>query len=366
MESNKADKPTILFAAGGTGGHLFPAIAVADYLKENKLAHPVFIGTERMESELVPKLGYEFHQMPLTSPPRGLGGVLPWLYKLTRSLSISRKLIKETNARAVVCVGAYIGLPPGLAAAFTGTPLFLMESNVNLGKANLKLCSYAKCVITAYPETAGYLPKGHQHKALMLGNPLRSGFNSNLDSKEARRSFGLSEDKKTLLVMGGSLGALSINKAMDAAVDGLAEKGWQVIWQTGKNYEINRELPVSIKATKFIDDMPSAYAAADLVVCRSGATTCSELKLMSKPAILVPLPTAGSGEQKLNAQSLEKQGMAVMIEDNRIAADLSSTIERLMDDDEKRSEMAQCAGSYSTDIAAEIANHILKGDEKKD
>jgi len=357
--SSGEELPVVLFAAGGTGGHLFPAIAVADYMRDKQLARPVFIGTSRMESELIPKLGYPFTLMPLTPPPRSVPKIFNWFFRFIRSYTKSRRLIKDESAIAVVCVGAYIGLPPGFAAAFSGTPLYLMESNVNLGKANLKLSSYAEKIITTYSETQDYVPKALRNKIEMLGNPLRSNLDPQIPMSRARSTFNLDPEKPTILIMGGSLGALSINNAISKLLDSITDKGWQVIWQTGKNYQPTRSLPPGVISSEFLDDMPSAYAASDLAICRSGATTCSELKLMGIPSILIPLPTAGSGEQKLNAKSMEKQGLAVMIEEVDIDTRLAEVITELMNNKAKRIAMKAEAVTDKKNIAKAISELIL-------
>ncbi len=332
---------------------------MADYLRDNKLAEPIFIGTDRMESELVPKLDYDFRMMALTSPPRSIPKMFPWLAGFSSSLLRARKLIKKEGIDAVVCVGAYIGLPPGLAATFTGTPLYLMESNVNLGKANAKLVPYAKRIFTSYPETAGYLPDSTKHKATLTGNPLRKQMDKVPMKDIARGSLGLQKDKKTLLVMGGSLGALSINKAIESNLDFIADSGWQLLWQTGKNYQPPAKLPDNVTATVFIDNVGSAYASADLVICRSGATTCSEIKMLKKPAVLVPLPTAGSGEQKLNALAMQELGGAVMIEDKEFSSTFKDKLSLLMTVEDKLNDMASKYAATGNTAAKAIAEAIL-------
>ncbi len=346
-----------LIAAGGTGGHLFPALAVAEEFEkqtDNNFS-AYFIGNpNRLESRIVPECGYDFTPIPIT----GFSGVLSARtlslpYRILKSVLITRKIVKKYKPDFVLCTGAYLSYPAGLTANQMRLPLVLMESNVFPGKTIRMLAAKANLIVTSFEETKKYFPFNLHSKIVCLGNPLRKMFENLPDKEVARKKFDLDTNKKTVLIFGGSLGARAINNATLSAIEQLKTEHIQFIWQTGNDYHISSTLPNNVKLLKFIDDMASAYSAADLVVCRSGATTAAELTYLSKPSILVPLPSASNGEQKSNAEVLEKIGAAIMIDNNEIDSSLGSAIMTLINSNEKLGVMADAAGSLSRRDAAE-------------
>ncbi len=312
----------ILVAAGGTGGHLFPALAVVEQLEKitGGRMYACFTGSsKRIESKVIPDLGYDFFPIPVT----GFYGIFSFStltlpFKIYSSIRKCRKVIRQKNIDAVICTGAYLSYPAGIAASQAGIPLILMESNVYPGKTIRMLAPKADLIITAFEDTSRYLPQNMKEKIISLGNPVRNMFTGMHSREEAINKFGLKQDKKTVLIFGGSLGAASINRAAQKAISALHNDALQFIWQTGKNFTPEINIPQNVKLLTFIDDMASAYAAADLVIARSGATTVAELCLTGKPSVLVPLSTAANNEQESNARVLEQEGAAIMYTDFEI------------------------------------------------
>jgi UDP-N-acetylglucosamine--N-acetylmuramyl-(pentapeptide) pyrophosphoryl-undecaprenol N-acetylglucosamine transferase len=370
MEINTNRKLNILMAAGGTGGHLFPAIAVAEQLKKltDNNINIQFIGShDRMESKLVPEMGYTYHSMKIS----GYAGIsvrslaLPW--RILNSVIKARAIIKVREIDAVIAAGAYISYPPGMAAIQLGVPLFLMESNVNPGKANAKLAPKAVRIFTAFEESEKYFEENQKEKLVPTGNPVRS-FLLNLPAKDvAMENLELDKNKKTLLIMGGSLGARSINTVIDDNLKALGKLDWQIIWQTGSNYIVKNKIPDNIKQMAFINDMSSAYSAADFVVCRSGATTIAELMVVGKPSILIPMPSASNNEQYYNAKVLADRNAAILIEDSNIASELKERLSTTLGDNNLKTEMANNLKELAKPDAAErVAQNILDFFYKED
>jgi len=359
----------IVVAAGGTGGHLFPALAVVEQLRilTNDRINVSFLGSEdRMEATLIPSYGFPYTPMPIV----GFKGLtdpstftLP--LKIAASVRIARQAIRAAQADVVLVTGAYISYPAGRAAVKEGVPLVVMESNVNPGKSNARLAPHAAAVIATFEESRSFFPAALQDRIHVVGNPVRSQITGTMEIGGARVAFGLDGSKPTVLVFGGSLGARSINRAVQAMVDRWASTytvpAWQLLWQTGKDFEANipERLARVVSARKFIDDMGSAYAAADLVVSRSGATSIAELGIVGKPAILVPLPSASTNEQRHNAQVVERRGGAIVLDDADLAQHLSDTIEALMLDERRRQLMAQSMRTMGRPDAAVAAARIV-------
>lgn len=358
-------KINILVAAGGTGGHLFPALAVVEQLEilTNGNVNVVFAGTpNRIEAEKIPKLGYGFHTMPIT-PFRGFFSLQSYLlpFNLYKSVNICRRIIRENKTDAVICTGAYLSYPAGSAASKCGVPLVLMESNVNPGKTIKMLADRASLIITSFDQTSGYFGEPAKKKVKKLGNPVRKDILSLPARDEAIRKIGLDESRKTLLIFGGSLGAASINKAAENIISSIDFGKWQVIWQTGKEYTVSGELPRGVKQVKFIDDMASVYSAADLVICRSGATTAAELCIAGKASVLVPYPSASNNEQEENAKVLEKSGAAILVKDNEALYGVPKAFKELSHNDGFICEMSLKARSLALpDAAINSAKAVLE------
>lgn len=363
MELNTKTKLNILFAAGGTGGHLFPAIAVAEQLQKltDNNIDLEFIGTkDRIESKIIPEMGFNYHAIPIT----GYSGVslqsvaLPW--RIFTSVLKSRAIMKIREVDALICAGAYISFPPGVAAHQLGVPYFIMESNVNLGKTNEKLAPNASLIFTSFAESENYIQKELRDKIRNYGNPIRNFLLNLPDKNEAIQSFELEPNKRTVLIVGGSLGARSINNAVERSLHELAKLDFQFIWQTGKNFIAPANLPPNVIQTQFIKDMASAYAASDLVVSRSGATAVAEICVAGKPSILVPMPSASNNEQYFNAKALEDAKAAVLVDDSKIGDEFLTVMTDLAKDNTKLNQLSQAVKILAKPDAAErVAKEIL-------
>lgn len=361
------NKISILVAAGGTGGHLFPALAVVEALQnitDNNI-EPVFVGNpERLEANIVPKLGYKF--VPLSVV--GFSGLfslktisLP--FKILQSVSTCKKIIQSNNISAVLCAGAYLSYPAGLSAVKTNTPLFLMESNVNPGKTIKLLSAKADSIITSFEKSQSFFSDEEKKKIRCFGNPMRDQFDHVQSKEEARKKLNLDPNKKTIFVFGGSLGALAINKAVENFVENALDDSIQLIWQTGKNYEYNGAEKKNVIISKFIEDMATPYNAADLVVSRSGATSVSEICLLGKPSILVPLPSASNNEQAENAKALVEKNATIMIDNSEILDRFPIEVGKLLSSESELERMGRVAQSFarpnaSMDVAKEILERI--------
>ncbi|MCE2503734.1 MAG: undecaprenyldiphospho-muramoylpentapeptide beta-N-acetylglucosaminyltransferase [Chlorobi bacterium] len=356
----KNKKGRFLFVAGATGGHLFPALAVADRCRELLSEASIrFVGAKgRLEEEVVPRSGYELDLLWISGFDRTISlrnAVLP--IKILRSLAQSRKIIKRFRPDVVVCAGAYVSWPVGSVAVSRGLPLILMESNALPGMVVRKLAPKAKEVHVAFEETKKWLPGPN---VLVSGNPIRRVFHKQLDKGEARRHFGLDPDRPTLFVFGGSLGARSINNALDGLLGSLLSDGLQVIWQTGKSYKGEERRESNLYRSPFLHEMDKGYAAADLVLARAGATTIAELKAVGTPSILVPLPTATDDHQRMNAEAMQRAGASRMILDKDLAEQLHGTIIELMVRPDLLAEMDRKARSMaSLDADDRIARSVL-------
>ncbi|TAL67898.1 MAG: undecaprenyldiphospho-muramoylpentapeptide beta-N-acetylglucosaminyltransferase [Bacteroidetes bacterium] len=359
----------ILVAAGGTGGHLYPALAVLEHIENvtGKKLRAEFVGTsKRIASSVVPQLGFKFHPIPI-SGFKGLFSIdiliLP--FKIARSIGICRKIIRNLNPDAVLCTGAYISYPAGAAAYHENVPLVLMESNVAPGKAINMLAQKADLIITSFEESESFYPNRIKSKIVMLGNPVRKNICSLLPKEEARKELGLEPNKKTILVFGGSLGAKSINQAVNNILFAFEREGWQLIWQTGENYIFKGQINKNVKVFKYIENMSIAYAAADVVCSRSGATTIAEICIAGKPSILIPLPSASNNEQLINAEVMEDNGASIIISNDEIGDKLYKSLSNLIDNNDILISMGKAAKRLSkTDAALNSAKRIVELSQK--
>lgn len=358
----------ILVAAGGTGGHLFPAIAVVEKLKElqgDEIDFQFFGRTDKIEGRIVPELGYKLHSTNLTGLVKTFSlNTFKLPFQILHSVNKLRKIIKQENIDAVLCAGAYLSYPAGLAGSMCKKKLFLMESNVNPGKAINWLSSRADVIFTTFDETKNYFNEVTAKKIKLTGNPVRKQILNEVARNQAIEKFGLNKEKSVVLIFGGSLGAAVLNNAVLNSLERFAKSDFQVIWQTGEKNSINIPLPDNVKLVNFIDDMASAYSAADLVVSRSGATTAAELCIVGKPSILVPLPSASNNEQYFNAKYLESHNAAILITNNKISEKMYSVVTDLLLAPQKLNQMAVSAKhlakpNASEIIAKEILNCIL-------
>lgn len=360
-------EPSIVIAAGGTGGDLFPAIAVLEELQlliPNLSAH--FTGSpDRIESRYLPQNGFAFTPM---NSLRGFRGFSSSLFKipfiLLKAVLEAREIIRKQKPSCIMCGGNYISLPVGIYAILSGIPLIIIEPNVKPGKTNYLLGKYAKLIILAFEETkhiySSIIGKMPNDNMIHCGNPLRSTFVKNIPTREqAAKTWNLDPMKKTVFVFGGSLGARSINQALIKLIDRFAEKDIQILWQTGTDFKINRSLPKNVHVHQFIDDMPSAYASADLVVCRAGGGTVAELAVCGKPSILIPLPGASNNEQAKNAEILQQFGAAMILDDSALETELEYAIEGLLNNDKTLEQMSTQASAHGKPNAAHEAALLI-------
>lgn len=357
----------VLISGGGTGGHIFPAIAVADALKElDSECEILFVGAEgRMEMEKIPNAGYPIVGLPIRGIQRRLSlHNLKVPLKLIESLWKVRKVIKEFSPDVVFGVGGYASAPALKMAQWMNVPTALLEANNYPGMANKWLAAKAKKVFVAYADMNRFFP---EEKIEVTGNPIRKDIRSiSSKSEEAKRFFDWGQSKKTLLFFGGSLGARTINLAVRNATGLLKErKDIFVIWQTGKHHASflsseTAELP-NVRAMQFIDRMDLAYSIADLVICRAGALTISELAAVGKPAVLVPSPNVAEDHQTKNANYLVDRNAATLVRDDRAVSDLMTHVMHLIDDDEKLEKFSlNIKREARMDAAEKIATEIIK------
>lgn len=361
-------KPKILISGGGTGGHIFPALSIADACRRRFDAEILFVGAEgRMEMERVPAAGYKIKALPVAGFNRkNIFKNISVLLKLRKSLRLAKKIIKDFNPDLAVGVGGYASGPTLKAAQKAGIPTLLQEQNSYAGVTNKLLSGKAKAICVAYEGMERFFPA---NRIVATGNPVRKALlATDLSPEKARESFGLAPDAPTLLVVGGSLGARTLNESMENSVKRLSEKGIQVIWQTGKTYSEKAEklfggdkAPEGVVIRPFISDMATAYAAATLVVARAGAGTISELELLGKACILVPSPNVAEDHQTKNAMALSSKGAAILIPDSECRDKLLPEVESLISDPEKLRSMSHAIKQMAMPESDErIADEIEK------
>ena len=327
------DNLRIIISGGGTGGHIFPAVSIANAIKEQ---HPdaeiLFVGAEgRMEMQRVPAAGYKIIGLPVAGFDRKhLLKNISVLIKLMRSQIKARRIIKDFKPYAAVGVGGYASGPTLKMAGMMGIPTLIQEQNSYAGVTNKLLAKKACKICVAYEGMERFFDK---EKIILTGNPVRQGLlNHNISREDAVRSFGLDPVKKTILIIGGSLGARTINNCVMQGLDKIRNSGVQFIWQTGKIYikearaavAAAGELPM-LHTTDFISDMAAAYSAADLVISRAGAGSISEFCLLQKPVILVPSPNVAEDHQTKNALALVNKDAALYVKDSEAGMKLLDT-----------------------------------------
>jgi len=359
----------IVISGGGTGGHIFPAVSIANALKEAEpSAKILFVGAEgRMEMTRVPQAGYEIVGLPICGFNRQQlwrNITLPW--KMWKSDRMVRRVLKEFQPDAAVGVGGYASYPTLAAAASMGIPCLIQEQNSFAGKANKMLGPRVERICVAYEGMERFFPK---EKIMLTGNPVRQQLLSVTTSQaEAREAMGLERDRRTVLLVGGSLGARTINESVMQHLDQIAASPLQFVWQTGKYYsaQIAEELkqrgcPTNLHPTDFIVDMGVAYKAADLVVSRAGASSISEFCLIGKPVILVPSPNVAEDHQTKNAQALATRNAALMVTDADAPQQLIDLAIATATDDSKLQELSTNVLKMALpDSAAIIAREVIK------
>ena len=312
----------VIISGGGTGGHIFPAVSIANAVKAMRPdAKILFVGAlGRMEMQRVPAAGYEIKGLPICGFDRkNLLKNIKVLYKIWKSQRMAKKIIKDFRPQVAVGVGGYASGPTLNKAAAMGIPCLIQEQNSYAGVTNKLLAKKAEKICVAYEGMERFFPA---EKIILTGNPVRQALlDTTISREDAIRSFGLDPEKKTILLVGGSLGARTINESMLRHLDLIKESGLQFIWQTGKFYSAEiaerlkgQDLP-NLKVTDFITDMGAAYRAADLVISRAGASSISEFCLIGKPVILVPSPNVAEDHQTKNALALSTRDAAIYIKD---------------------------------------------------
>lgn len=359
----------VIVSGGGTGGHIFPAVAIANEIMARfPDAHILFVGAEgRMEMEKVPAAGYKIIGLPVSGFDRhNLLRNVKVLWRLCRSLAQARKIVKDFHPDIVVGVGGYASGPTLWAATAQGIPALIQEQNGFAGVTNKMLARRVEAVCVAYDGMERFFPAD---KIVMTGNPVRQDLcKSEVTREEALCFFDLDPSKKTLLVIGGSLGARTINRSIADGVGELAARNIQLIWQTGKGYDAEAKALLAtrtdvagVRQMPFISRMDMAYKAADLVVSRAGASSISELCLLEKPAIFVPSPNVAEDHQTKNAQALSSRGAALLVPDAEAPTVLIKQVIEMIDSPEKLARMAQAAGSMAQhDSAARIVDVLCK------
>lgn len=363
----------IIISGGGTGGHIFPAVSIANAIKEMLPNTDIlFVGAEgRMEMHRVPAAGYPIKGLPVAGFDRkNLLKNIPVLIKLFKSQRMAKKIIKEFRPHAAVGVGGYASGPTLKVAGSMGIPTLLQEQNSYAGVTNKLLAKQAHKICVAYEGMERFFDK---EKIILTGNPVRQGLrNPNITREDAIRSLGLDPLKKTVLILGGSLGARTINHCIMENLAKIKESGIQFIWQTGKIYIDEAratvaqagELPM-LHVTDFISDMATAYCAADLVISRAGAGSISEFCLLEKPVILVPSPNVAEDHQTKNALALVNKEAALYVKDADAKAQLiDQAIDTVNQPELLKKLSINIAKLAFTDSANVIAKEVIKLAEK--
>ncbi|MDD4820176.1 MAG: undecaprenyldiphospho-muramoylpentapeptide beta-N-acetylglucosaminyltransferase [Flavobacteriales bacterium] len=368
-------KYKIILSGGGTGGHIFPAVSIADEMRRR---HPdaeiLFVGANgRMEMTRVPEAGYPIKGLPIAGIQRSLSlSNLLVPFKVLESLWQASRIVRSFHPDVVVGTGGYASAPVLFAASLLGVPTLIQEQNGFAGVTNKILSRRAKKICVAYSGLEKVFPKD---KIVFTGNPIRSAILKPLpDKKTALESFGLNGEKKTVLILGGSQGAREVNKAIFAIVKQIVDSGAQVLWQCGKYYyeQYRASLDTMIKENPekgydkkislnaFIKDMNCAYSASDVIISRSGASTVSELCVVGRASVLIPSPNVAEDHQRHNALALSEKNAAILIlEGEELIPRLQKTVLELLQDDEKRGVLAEnikklAKPNATADIASEV------------
>ena len=356
----------IIIAGGGTGGHIFPAIAIANALRKIDPAIEIlFVGAKgKMEMEKVPQAGYKIEGLDITgfnrsSLIKNIG--LP--FKLIKSFFRVRTIVESFHPDAVIGVGGYSSFPVLRFAQAKRIPTFIHESNSFAGKSNILLGKKATKIFVATNGMEKFFPAG---KIKITGNPVRASISQSMTTRmEGIKFFSLDENKKTVFVVGGSLGAKSINEAIDKHLDELLKADLQLIWQTGKPYAAKAKERTtgkrSVWVSEFITQMEYAYAAADMAVSRAGAMAIAELCVVKKPVLFVPYPFAAEDHQTVNARDLMSKHAALMVKDSEALDKVVPLIIELSKDERKQNELKENIGRLAVvDADKRIAEEIIK------
>lgn len=363
------EQKRIVISGGGTGGHIFPAIAIANAIKKRfPDAKILFVGAEnRMEMKRVPAAGYDIVGLEIAGFNRkNLLKNFSVLWKLQKSLRKAKKVLKDFKPQIAIGVGGYASGPTLKKASSLGIPTLIQEQNSYAGVTNKLLAEKASRICVAYEGMEQFFPK---NKIVLLGNPCRQDLSSSdITKEEADKFFNLDTNKKTILIIGGSLGARTINESIVKHVEKIAKSDIQIIWQCGENYLHdlilildNNNNPINIHLYDFISRMDLAYKAADLVISRAGAGSISELSLLEKPVILVPSPNVAEDHQTKNAMALVKKDAAILVPDKDAERYLIETAINTINDSEKLKSLSVNIGKLAQrDSADRIVDEIVK------
>ncbi|MCK4920835.1 MAG: undecaprenyldiphospho-muramoylpentapeptide beta-N-acetylglucosaminyltransferase [Bacteroidales bacterium] len=337
----------IIIGGGGTGGHIFPAISIAKAIKK---LHPdteiLFVGAkDKIEMQKVPEAGFKIIGLPVAGFQRKLSVKnISFFIKLYKSMRKAARIIEEFKPQIAVGVGGYASGPILRAAASKGIPTVLQEQNSYAGLTNKILARKASKIFIAYEGMEKYFSA---EKLVLSGNPVRPDLiNSQIDSEEAFKSFGLIKDQPVILILGGSLGAGTINQSVLKAIDTFPDEV-QILWQCGKYYydklksEVDKRNKINVKLHAFISDMDKAFYVADIIISRAGAGTISELQVVGKAAILVPSPNVAEDHQTKNAMALVEKSAALMVRDSEAEKELVQTSLDLLGNIGKRKELSE-------------------------
>ena len=360
----------VIISGGGTGGHIFPAISIANAIKEQ---HPeseiLFVGAKgRMEMQRVPAEGYKIIGLPVEGLIRPLYSLknIHVLWNFFKSKRMVKSIIRDFKPQVAVGVGGYASAPTLNAAHSLGIPCLIQEQNSYAGVTNKSLAKKAKKICVAYEGMERFFPK---EKIILTGNPVRQSLQNNFTSKpEAAQDFGFSPEKKIIVIIGGSLGARTVNESVLSHIDDIRNSDVEILWQTGKYYyneimqRLTNENPVpNLHPTEFISNMGNAYAMADLVISRAGASSISELCILGKPCVLVPSPNVAEDHQTKNAMALSSRNAAILLRDADAREKLIPLALTTVTDDTKLNELSTNIKSMELRDSAEIiAEEVYK------
>lgn len=354
----------IILSGGGTGGHIYPAIAIADELKKRYPdAEFLFVGAnDRMEMQRVPQAGYSIKGLQIAGIQRKLSLknlLLP--FKLLKSLYQARQIIQKFQPDAVIGTGGYASAPTLKAAQWLKVPYFIQEQNSFAGITNKWVSKKANKIFVAYQNMEKFFPKA---KIQITGNPIREGLTTIQDkNKNAFENFSLDENKFTLLVLGGSLGAKSINQLISSNLSFFQENEVQILWQCGKFYydEYKEKQTGMVQVRPFIENMNDAYAVADVIISRAGASSVSELCVVGKPVIFVPSPNVAEDHQTKNAQAIADEKAAILIKETELKDNFQKIFLEIFNDKEKRKILSENIKALAKPNATkQIVDEIIK------
>ena len=358
----------VIISGGGTGGHIFPAVSIANAIKALRPdAKILFVGAlGRMEMQRVPAAGYEIKGLPICGFDRkNLLKNFKVLYKIWKSQRMAKQIIKDFQPQVAVGVGGYASGPTLNKAAAMGIPCLIQEQNSYAGVTNKLLAKKAEKICVAYEGMERFFPA---EKIILTGNPVRQALlDTTISREDAIKSFGLDPTKKTILLVGGSLGARTINESVLQHLDLVRSSDVQFIWQTGKYYSAaiavqlkGQDIP-NLKVTDFISDMGAAYKAADLVISRAGASSISEFCLIGKPVILVPSPNVAEDHQTKNALALSTRNAAIYVKDAEAPATLLELAIKTVNDEAKLKSLSENVLKLALPDSADIiAKEVIK------